>query len=85
MKSAGAEKALPAHADRSCRATMICSMATSLQRHFNHHWIGKCRMGDLFFDLANFSDHSRPGRMSKDRWLWNIIFNEEATPDHWPT
>ena len=39
-------------------------------------------MGDLFFDLANFSDHHKLTD-EQDRWLLKCYFNEEATPDHW--
>jgi thiamine kinase-like enzyme len=78
-----AEKALLAHADRSCpchndllNGNFITNGRLTL---LDWEYAG---MGDLFFDLANFSDHHDLTN-EQDRWLLEDYFNEEATPEHW--
>ncbi|OGO61487.1 MAG: hypothetical protein A2032_06995 [Chloroflexi bacterium RBG_19FT_COMBO_49_13] len=39
-------------------------------------------MGDLFFDLANFSDHHNLTD-EQDHWMLKCYFNDEATPGQW--
>jgi thiamine kinase-like enzyme len=39
-------------------------------------------MGDIFFDLANFSDHHMLTD-KQDRWMLNCYFDTEATPTQW--
>ncbi len=39
-------------------------------------------MGDLFFDLANFSDHHNLSD-EQDHWMLKCYFDGEIKPDHW--
>jgi thiamine kinase-like enzyme len=39
-------------------------------------------MGDIFFDLANFSDHHNLSD-EQDQWLLNCYFDQAATPAQW--
>lgn len=39
-------------------------------------------MGDIFFDLANFSDHHNLTD-EQDHWLLKCYFDKESTPDQW--
>jgi thiamine kinase-like enzyme len=39
-------------------------------------------MGDIFFDLANFSDHHDLSD-EQDRWLLSCYFDKNATPEQW--
>jgi thiamine kinase-like enzyme len=78
-----AEKALLAHPDRPCPChndLLNGNFITNGQLTIlDWEYAG---MGDLFFDLANFSDHHDLTN-EQDRWLLKYYFDEQATPVHW--
>ncbi|HEY5157348.1 MAG TPA: choline/ethanolamine kinase family protein [Anaerolineales bacterium] len=78
-----AEKTLLAHPDRPCPChndLLNGNFITNGQLTIlDWEYAG---MGDLFFDLANFSDHHDLSD-EQDRWLLKYYFDEQATPEHW--
>jgi len=78
-----AEKALLAHPDRPCPChndLLNGNFITNGQLTIlDWEYAG---MGDLFFDLANFSDHHDLSD-EQDRCLLKYYFDEDPTPGHW--
>jgi thiamine kinase-like enzyme len=78
-----AEKVLLSHGERlrPCHNDLLNGNFLTNRQLYILDW-EYAGMGDLFFDLANFSDHHNLTD-EQDRWLLKCYFNEEINPKHW--
>jgi thiamine kinase-like enzyme len=83
MRILEAEKALKIHPskDRPCHNDLLNANFIGNGQLYILDW-EYAGMGDIFFDLANFSDHHNLTD-EQDHWLLKCYFDKESTPDQW--
>jgi thiamine kinase-like enzyme len=83
MRMVDAEKALRVHPykDRPCHNDLLNANFLTNGQIYILDW-EYSGMGDIFFDLANFSNHHNLTD-EQDRWLLQCYFEKEPAPDQW--
>ncbi len=83
MRMREAEHALGTHPhqERSCHNDLLNANFLTNGQLYILDW-EYSGMGDIFFDLANFSDHHNLSD-EQDQWLLNCYFDKAPTPDQW--
>jgi thiamine kinase-like enzyme len=78
-----AEKALSVHPykPRPCHNDLLNANFLTNGQLYILDW-EYAGMGDIFFDLANFSDHHNLSD-EQDRWMLECYFDAEVNPNHW--